>query len=310
MTAGRWQGGFALVNAVIIVGALAAVAVAALARGEAGRARLEGLAAAEQAGRYAEAAGLLLAAVLAADAEAGDTDDAGEGWAEVRRDEPIDRGSVDWQMADLQGRFNLNWLAAEGAFAALARAAFIRLAGLQDLPPLLAARAADALDPAAEGRDAALRGGARGSRPRPGALVSVDELMLVEGMSEADLARLAPVVAALPASAALNLNTALPEVIAAFLPGQSPAAVARALRSLRRPVATVEEYRIEVLDPLAGGDSESLLPGEMLEVGSEWFEARIAARLDGTVLRQRMLFLRPFDGGGVERVRTEPDREP
>lgn len=302
--------GFALVNAVIIVGALAAVAVAVLTRGEAARGRLADLAAAGQAGHYAEAAALVLAAVLVADAEGGETDDAGEGWAEPRKDEPIDRGSVDWQMADLQGRFNLNWLAAEDEFAPLARAAFIRLAGLQGLAPQLAARAAEALDPDAEGRDAALRGGPRGSRPRPGALVGPGELMLVEGMTEADLARLAPVVAALPAVATLNLNTALPEVVAAFLPNQSPAAVARAMSRVRRPVASVEEYRIEVLNPLAGGDSEALLPGAMLEVGSEWFEARIAARLDGTVLRQRMLFWRPFDGGSVERVLTEPDREP
>ncbi|MCL4189286.1 MAG: type II secretion system minor pseudopilin GspK [Rhodobacteraceae bacterium] len=302
--------GFALVNAVIIVGALAAVAVAALAAGEAARGRQVAQTTADQAAQYAEAAGLVLAAVLEADAAAGETDHAGEGWAEPREGEPIDRGSVDWRMSDLQGRFNVNWLADEGEFAALARAAFIRLADTRGLPPLLAARAADALDPAAEGRDGALRGGPRGSRPRVGALVSLGELLLVDGMTADELARIAPVLAALPADAALNVNTAEPEVLAAFLPGQSRASVLAALRRVRRPVGSVEEFQIEVLDPLAGGDSESLLPGARLAVGSEWFEAEVAARLDGTVLRQRMLFWRPADGGGVERLRTEPDWEP
>ncbi|MCC6303858.1 MAG: type II secretion system minor pseudopilin GspK [Rhodobacteraceae bacterium] len=302
--------GFALINALVITGALAAAALAVLARGEAARDRLALLAGADQAARYSDAAGLLLAAVLAADAAEGETDDAGEGWARPREGETVDRGRVDWRMADLQGRFNLNWLAVEGEFAALARAAFLRLAATAGLPPGLAARAADALDPAAAGRDAAYRAGPRGSRPRPGAVMAAGELMLVEGMTGADFDRLAPFLAALPAAAALNLNTALPEVLAAVLPGQSPQGVARAIRRVTIPVATVADFRAEVLDGLAGGDSTSLLPDDRLAVGSEWFEARIVARLDEAVLRRRLLLWRPPGGGAVEQVLDEPDGVP
>lgn len=134
-----------------------------------------------------------------------------------------DAGTIQGQLTDLQGRFNLNSLiGADGRVDPVALEVFERLLRTLELEPVWALRLADWLD----ADDQPLGGGAEddlysalqpGYRPPNLPITSVGELQWLEGFDEARLARLAPHVAALPRDAGINLCTATPALLDALL---------------------------------------------------------------------------------------------
>lgn len=290
--------GIALINALVVVAAISAVAVALLARADAARLRLAEMRGADQAALYLDAAERLALLLIETDSNTTDTDHPGEPWAEAREAEEIDLGTAGWRISDLQGRFNVNWLADEPDYwAPVAREAFERLMQQQGLPADLAARLADALDPEIAPQNRRARPGTAAARIRPRPVLTVDELRLVEGLTEEDFARIAPFLAALPGQTTLNVNTASPEVLAAFLPDASVDQVSRALEAATRPFVDPDEFFYDIMEPLMGLAADDF-PFERLDTATEWFEVRLNARLDRTHLRRTLVVRRSAEGGG------------
>lgn len=281
----RSSRGVALVNALLVVAALAAISVALLARAERSVERLALKAGSEQLGAYLDAGQAQALADLAR-ALAARTDSslrAGQGW-DLPRDVPIDRGRVGWVIEDLQGRFNLAWLADEGGWGDLARAAFVRLAQDQGLSPMLAERMMRAAGP-----DAIARATAMGTARAPDLpLILPQQLAAVlrpadGGAADGDAASLAPLwplLSALPQGTPLNVATAPLPVLQALIPDLPAAdwedfALARAA-GLIVDGETLFQYASQSW-PEGVVARLSALP---MAPGSDWFELRLTARLD------------------------------
>ena len=294
----------ALVNALVIVAALAAIATVLLTRAHGAIDRLEGERNTAQTVLYLDAAEALVAQALAG---ASTPHHAQQGWAQPRRDEAIDRGHVDWQVDDLQGRFNLNWLTTHaGGDGWDAGAALDRLLQALDLP--ITPRLADALSADRRRRQSAFSG--TGQAPPPLPLDLVRQLHGLPGLDAGTWRRLAPHLSALPAESALNVNTASRPVLSAVLPMLDERAL-DALEAHRRErafesdddfIAWVEETLDILLTPENGNAEEELeeavaLPP--LSGHSDWFEARLQARLDSVVLRRTVVLHRDRPGAAA-----------
>jgi len=291
--------GVALINALVVVAALAAVSVALLQRAERARQRVADLLPADQAALYLDAATHQVQEVVAAttggrDGES-DAVHLDQGWAEPVLDTPIGRGQVGWRIADLQGRFNLGWLQIgaeedeeQQVVAEEVRAAFGRLAREQGVPREQVRRLEQALAPQLGQRFSAY---GRTTRPPPLPPFALDELLLVRGMDAATLNALRPFVTTLPADAGgLNLNTVSPEVLVALLPRQSEASIAARLEAAR-PFEDIEAA-LSWIEGQAGPEAVALFEALGADVRSDWFEARIEARLDTVHLRRRVVMQR------------------
>ena len=280
--------GIALINALIIVASISAISIALLARTERAMQHVALSHEAAQADRYLEAAEALLRIVL--DRHDAELVHLGQGWARPREGEPIDRGSVDWTIHDLQGRFNVNRMIGDEEAAIRARDAFFRLAVAQEVSEDRARMLVEAFSPVEARRDAVFGGVAGKSLAPPLPLRNLRELGLIAGVGTADIARLSRVATALPGETALNVNTAVPEVVSAVLPGLNASFLsALELRQANDPFLDVEDF-LEWGRGFPGNGAADLASQMDLSVGSEWFEAEIEATL-GSVSRTRSLVL-------------------
>lgn len=280
----RREAGFVLVNALVLVAALAGIAVFLLARAEGARARQAQTQEAAQLALYLDAFEALSLTILAADRAGGPADHPGEAWARARYDVPLDRGRVAGALTDLQGRFNINWLADPGD--ATAQAGFAALIARLGLAPGLAEEIAAFLGPGGPSNTAAYARQTPGLAPVGGPVLMLDQLLAIPALRPRDLDRLRPFIAALPGDARLNVNTAPAEVLQSMIPGLSPAVADRLVQARRlAPFAAIEEFAQALVQFGGAGLSEEDL--ERFGIGSEWFEARISAAL-GDRIRHRV----------------------
>ena len=142
-------------------------------------------------------------------------------WATPLPPVPIEGGSVEGQLEDLQGRFNLNNLVkADGTRNDVMVAVFQRLLTRLQLESKWASLLVDWIDAdsVADGVDGAEDGFYTGLSPpyrtanRP--ITSTSELLALPGFGADRYRLLAPFVAALPVGSALNVCTAPGEVLA------------------------------------------------------------------------------------------------
>lgn len=164
-------------------------------------------------------------ALLSNDLRAGSIDHLGEPWAMQLPPMPVEKGVLAGHIEDGQGAFNLNNLVKNGKIDIAQLAHFQRLLDILGLPTALAATLSDWMD-----ADSTPQGGAEDefylALPSPylaanRPLTDLSELALVRGFDDGVRARLLPFVSALPASTAVNVNTAPAEVIAAVIDGLS-----------------------------------------------------------------------------------------
>jgi general secretion pathway protein K len=293
--------GIALLNALVMVAAIAAVAAGLMI--EAGRShdRMALVAGSQQAALHLDAGLLLVGPVLLADWQrAPELDHLGEPWARAPLEADIDRGRLEARLADLQGRFNVNSLA-NAADTGAARA-FERLLRRLGLPVALGAEIAGFVQPRGPVRPADYADRPVPVRPPGGAVDRVEALRLVRGMTEAHYARLAPFVAALPPRTPLNVNTAPAEVLGAVLPAASPADIARLVAErATAPFASAAEFETRaarLIHPRVIARAQG--PAGGLDVGSRWFEARLVLHLDGRAHRRILTLERsPEDGAAL-----------
>ncbi|KPQ07441.1 MAG: type 2a secretion system protein GspK [Rhodobacteraceae bacterium HLUCCA12] len=297
--------GVALINALIVVAALAAVSVALLARSDAARQRMALHLDADQAALYLDDATMLVARLI--EDTSADAVHLGQPWAAPRSEVQIDRGTFGFRIADLQGRFNVNWMTRDDAMGEAARIALTALARSQGVPGAVAGRIQVALDPANQYRDSAFGGGGAISAPPPLPLASPAVLRLVSGGDGDRLDRLMPHLAALPPELGLNVNTASLPVLAALIPALSPPDLAELDETRRQqPFRHVSEF-LEWVEQVMGEDAALALEALHLDVGSQWFEARLSARLDSVVLQRSAVLQRRADSRRSTVVMSMPE---
>ncbi|MEL7116733.1 MAG: type II secretion system minor pseudopilin GspK [Pseudomonadota bacterium] len=279
--------GTILINAVVVVLAIAAIAAGLLTRSEAARIRAGDAQLADQLDLYLDAGERLAPGLL----EAVDRDAVahpGQAWSSTRVF-PIDRGEVSVQIVDLQGRLNANWLLRNDedindAFDAV----FSRL----NVPRSLRLEIADFLSPSGP------RGTAYLSRtppvwPRGGSAFAIEDLREVQGMEPRYFDSLRTSISALPSEAKLNINTAPPAILAPMITG-FPSELQSEILDPEAPFTNLSDLRALAVE-LLETEEVDFLPFDRLTVSSQWFRATLTAELDGRTAK-RVVILRHMLG--------------
>lgn len=159
------------------------------------------------------------------------TDHLGEPWARPIPVLPVPGGAIRGTVEDAQARFNLNNLYSGDAPSQPDVDGYRRLLVALGLSPTLSDALLDWIDPdsqttapaGAEDIDYLQLDPPYRAANQP--LGSVDELRLVRGYTADVIETLRPYVTVIPGRAEVNVNTALPQVVAALIPGLSVAQV-------------------------------------------------------------------------------------
>ncbi len=284
----RRESGAVLINALVLVLVISAIAAALLTRAEGARVRAESTRDSAQMALYLDGIEALVPVLLREPVETG-TVSLGQSWARGGFEYQIGRGHVTAQLRDLQGGLNVNWLVQPDDYA---REAFARLFAELGVPVSLVDAIADYLRPGGPARNAAYEARTPPLRPRGGAIEVLALLREVEGMTPGYFRALEPHVAALPAAARLNLNTASPPVLRAALAPFPAELVAETLaRGADDPLNGLGNFRRRLFEILETEDVEDY-PLDRLGAGSDWFAARLTARLDDRTRVRRAVFHR------------------
>ena len=284
------QAGFVLVNALIIVAAMAGAAVFLLARAEGGRARLEASQSAGQLTYYLDAFDALAITVLNADLNLGDFDHTNEAWANSDIAVPLDRGKVAGSIADQQALFNLNWLndtthdAAQSAFDAL----LVR----RGVSPSMGDQIRDFIQPAGPENKRRFAAETPALAPVGGALLLFDQIADIPGIRTQDLNRLRSATTALPAGLPININTASYDLLVSLMPEIPGAALNQILRERERaPFQSIDSF-VEAIESRLGEEMPEEFPLGRLTVASEWFLVDAQAEMGGQRARRTTMLYR------------------
>lgn len=220
-------------------------------------------------------------AVLAYDARTSSFDHVGEPWAVKVPPSRVEGGEIGGEMADEQGKWNLNnLLSGDGTISQKEQEVFRRLLRLLELPPVLASALADWLDAdsvsSPDGaEDAYYLALSPPYRSANRLLSDVDGLLRVRGFDAGVVERLRTHVTALPGYHRVNVNTASAMVLAALVPDLSLSEVQQLL-VLRKniPFRDFADFRTRLPRPEIAADSAQL------DTRSRYFSVRIRARYE------------------------------
>jgi general secretion pathway protein K len=218
------QRGVAVLIAMLAVTVGTIIAVNLMWQGTLDLRRAEAALAMDQGMLYVQGAEAWAADILRQDmVDSPQSDNLGEVWATELPPLPVDGGTIQGKLEDLQGRFNLNSLINDrGLPDPLALKQFERLLSLLEIDPALAGGVLDWLDPDTDlrfpngGEDTTYAGADPPYRTANTSITTPSELMAVTGFDRKTYAKLAPYVTALPAGTKLNVNTAADVVIASL----------------------------------------------------------------------------------------------
>jgi general secretion pathway protein K len=260
------QRGVALITAVVLV-AIATVLAARVGTDAAlDLRRTMGLTALNQGWQVALGAEAWAAQTLRDDLRDSQTDDLTENWAQPLPPLPIDGGTIEGGLEDMQGRFNLNnLLKPDGTVDEAGLARFrnlLRLAGVDErwagaLADWLDTDTVDTFPDGAE--DGVYIGQSPPYRTANGPITTTTELLALPGFTLEDYARLRLHVAALPVGTPINVCTASPLVLAAMVEGGTDFGDAEALArnridgcfpTLQDLQATLGQEQFQALQPL------------------------------------------------------------
>lgn len=270
------QRGTALIQALVIVAALAALAAALMIRAQLAVSRLDAGQTVAQAGLYLDSGVAQAVRELRATRARGPMLN-GQSWSQLRTGVQIDRGELAWRAFDLQARFNLNALSQTGDAGAGARLAWQQFASGQGLSSETIAGLTGVL--------------VAGSETLPLPLVHPSQLVS-QVSTPADRAQLRELIArfsALPARTRININTAPSALLASLAPGLSQtsldAVLARRAEGGFRDDHVLSEWAASRLSE----DQAALLLLAPLSTTSRWFEIEIETRLDTQVQRRTVV---------------------
>jgi len=275
--------GAVLINALVVVLAIAAIAAALLTRSEAARVRIGSAQVAEQLDHYLDAAERFVPSLIGQVVTDSITEP-GQVWATPRVYD-IDRGQVAVTMTDLQGRLNVNWLLREDEFVdETFRTVFSQLS----VPQSLIFEIRDFISPS----------GPRGTGylnrkppvwPRGGAMKTLEDLRAVEGISPEIFATLKPYLTARPSDQRINLNTA-PDIVKRAIVAKLPSELIADVMTRSAPIESIGYLRLLAAEILQTEDFEGLQL-ERMTTSSTWFRAELTASLDGRTAKRTAVFL-------------------
>lgn len=270
------QRGVALILAVVMVALATVLATRIASHAALDVRRTTGLAALDQGWEVGLGAEAWAAKILLDDLRQGSRDYPAEAWATPLPPLPIDGGSVEGGLEDMQGRFNLNNLVtAEGKVDELAVAQFEALLEGAGLERRWARIMADWLDTdTVAGVPDGAEDGVYLSQQPPyraanGPVTSTSELLALPGFGIENYRRIRPYVAALPVGTKVNVCTASAPVLAAVAEGGTDFGDAAALARNRKDACfpTLEDLRATV------GDTEYQKIQGTISESSNWFRA-------------------------------------
>jgi general secretion pathway protein K len=292
------QSGVALITAMLIVALATMLTGAAVWDYHLDQRRTESVLFTELAINYALGAEAWSARVLKEDAEDGNVDHPGEDWATNLPPLPIDGGTVDGVLIDLQGRFNLNNLVdADGRTDTIAVEQLERLLVSLDLDRRWAGIMADWIDSDIDpnfpdgAEDSTYLGQTPPYRPPNTLVTSVSELYSLPEMGREVVDVIAPHLSAIPRGSAINVNTATIPVLTSLSDRMSASDAATIVED--RPEDGWEQLE----------DLSDLLPEEVaapLSVNSRYF--RLAVRVNIGSVEFTMYSL--LEREGAQSVRT------
>lgn len=292
MSSPERQRGVALLTVLLVVAMASILAVTMLKAQQSLLQRSASVFTQDQAYLYTLGAETLARTVLQEDrdkdqqnGEAQDT--LGEDWARRVPPFPVEGGSVQARLFDLQGRFNLNSLWQDNQVNLAALHVYQRLLVQLGLSSGLASPVIDWLDPdslpydsegAEEDWYLRLKPAYRNAN-RP--MVSVSELALLRGYTGEIAAKLAPHVSTLPTAAALNVNTAGPMLIASLSDSISFNMAKEMVKNRgNEGYGSVDRFlQLPAFSALTSEERLSL--SKLLDIKSDFFEVRAEAEIDG-----------------------------
>ena len=298
------QRGVALITAVVLV-AIATVLAARVGTDAAlDLRRTAGIAALNQGWQVGLGAEAWAAQVLNEDVRDTQVDELSENWARPIPPLPIDGGSIEGTIEDMQGRFNLNnLLKPDGTADEVNIARFRRLLRLADVDERWAGALADWLDSDTVdtypngAEDGVYIGQVPPYRTANGPITTTTELLALPGFTLEDYARIRPHVAALPVGSRINVCTATPLVLAALVEGATDFGDADALGRNRGDGCFP---RLEDLRATLGQDQYGVLQ-EAVSENTNWFRL-VAIVSIGTSQLTLYSLLERNNAGGVRSV--------
>ncbi len=233
----------------------------------------------------ADAASSWAITVLAADLRLGSTDHFGELWATPLPPTPVEGGTIEGRITDMQSRFNLNNLAPRGvkspANIALAKVLFAQ-AGV---PVNWVDTLADAIDRDELTDDGQSERQRYGRALRNAPLVRIADLLEVPGFTDAAVGNLAIVMMVLPEATAINANTATRALIAAAFPAASADNVDKAVaRRAQQPFTNGGDLATLLAQPTQDG---------VFSANSQYFAVEAIIRFERAAHRVQLQIARP-----------------
>jgi general secretion pathway protein K len=292
------QRGVALITAMLIVALATMLTGAAVWDFHLDQRRTEAVLYSDLGTGFALGAEAWAGRILIEDAEDNTVDHPGEVWATNLPPLPIDGGTVDGALIDLQGRFNLNNLVdAGGNSDPVAVEQMERLLAALELERRWAGLIADWIDADINpnfpdgAEDSTYLGQVPPYRPPNTLITSTSELMALPEMDLDTYRTLAPHVTALPAGTAINVNTATVPV----------------LMSLSDDLTASDAAQIQEDRPEDGYETvaelQNVLPADIsapLTVGSRYFRLAVRVNIGSTELTMYSLLER--EGSGAVRT--------
>lgn len=217
-----------------------------------------------------------------------------ENWAIRLPALPIEGGTLQGELSDLQGRFNINNLLTEaGDVSQVDVARFERLLLALEISPVLVQPLLDWLDADTNpqlpsgAEDTFYLGQKTSYRAANRLMIDISELRAVSGFTAEIVAKISPYVCALPHRTPLNVNTASAITLRILSPEMTQADTeALLLTREKQPFTTIQEMMKH--ETLAGRRVET----EGLSVNSRFFLYRGEATIDRGIARLQTLLQR------------------
>lgn len=300
------QQGLALLMVLLIFAVVSVLAVAMIDRQSGDIQRSTTMMALQQARAYVIGAESAVKTGLYLDWQNNkDVDHAQEEWAQERTF-PLSPGTARIRIQDAQGRFNLNGLSKSASNRSVQKGRFTNLLNILGLDVVYADELYRWMDETSQ-EDDRYRSAEPPYRAAYRGCAHTSELMLLEGLNEADYKRLEPYVTCLPITAQLNVNTASAVVLAA-LDDKLSLADGEAIVSARgdKGFATVDDFwALSQVEPFtkdnggSGSNDEDKKTTQTVSwdkadfsVKSEYFEAFIRIDLGDRIATGEVLIRR------------------
>lgn len=289
------QRGVALITVLLVFAVVAVIAAEMLRRSQLNLRSVSNLVDSRQTQYYAMGGEALARQVLALDVrnQKVQKDSLDENWAKIGEVPPfeIDNGAIKVEIHDLQGRFNLNSVVDENGL--------VRNDELERLKQLFSAigvnaRYAELWSDWVDRNQIGLASGAEDSaypdyKTAGAPEVDISALRLLRDMKPEDFDKIAPHVATLPPSTAININTADDTVLRALGPIISAQASQIRSRQQRGGYADIAEFQ----NLLAGVNATGL------DVKSSYFEVITTVKYLDRVQRLRSILRRDQTSGAL-----------